>query len=138
MHSASATDFYIEVEPHGTFTFARRTMRDELRILAEVSRLTEGLENPTNQLSVLAGWIAPLKVLTVKAPDGWDIDTMDPLDPAVYEKLIKVYGALRDKEDSFRPGAAGGVKASGPADGQENGVLVSAQVQPSADGPAVS
>lgn len=138
MHAPSATDFYVEVEPLGTFTFAKRTMRDELRIMAEVSRLTEGLDNPTTELRVLAGYIAPLKVLTVKAPEGWDIDTMDPLDQSVYDNIVKVFHALRDKESSFRPGATPPGQAVRPTDSKDNGVLVSKEIQPGANGPAVS
>ena len=133
MHAPGATDFYVEVEPIGTFTFAKRTMRDELRILAEVSRLTEGVESPTAQLSVLAGWLAPLKVLTVRAPEGWDLETLDPLDPESYQKLIKVYGALRDKEGSFRRGTSGDGEGGGAKDGEKPGVLVPAKTQPGAD-----
>lgn len=101
----AATDFHVPVDGIGTFSFAKRMMRDELRIAAEFSRLTEGVDSPTPFLATVAGWISQLRVLTVDAPDGWDLDALDPLDPESYAKLLKVHGALREKEDSFRGGA---------------------------------
>ena len=53
---------------------------------------------------MVGGWLSSLKVLTVRAPEGWSLDELDPLDPASYEKLRKVHKALSDKESSFRPG----------------------------------
>lgn len=101
----SNTDFQITVDGIGTFTFARRRLRDEMAIGAEFSRLTEGVETPTPYLASVAGWVSTLKVLTVEAPEGWDIDAMDPLDEDTYAKLVTVHTALRDKEGSFRSGA---------------------------------
>jgi len=101
---AHATDFTIPVDDIGTFRFGRRTLRDEMRIGAEYSRLTEGVETPTASLDLIAGWIATLKVMTVEAPAGWDIDAMDPLDDGTYAKLLKVHAAFRQKESSFRLG----------------------------------
>ena len=40
--------------------------------------------SPEYFLSQVGGWISPLKVLTVSAPDGWDLDGMDPLDEDTY------------------------------------------------------
>lgn len=99
------TDFQVTVEGIGTFTFARRRMRDELAIAAEFSRLTEGVDTPTPYLASVAGWISTIKVLTVAAPDGWDMEAMDPLNEDTYANLLKVHTALRDKEGSFRSGA---------------------------------
>lgn len=98
----SKHDFTVEVEDIGTFVFARRTMRDEFRIQAEYSRLTEGVPVPALHLFQTATQVATLKVLTVEAPDDWNIDAMDPLDEASYDKLDRVHAALRDKEDTFR------------------------------------
>lgn len=112
----SATDFTVTVDGIGAFTFGRRNMRDEMRIGAEFSRLTEGVETPTPYLATVGGWMATLKVLTVSAPDGWgrtpdgepttDIDEMDPLSGETYDALMKVHAALREKEGSFRSGAS--------------------------------
>jgi hypothetical protein len=127
------TDFTVPVEGIGAFTFAKRSLRDELAIGSEYSRLTEGVDTPTPWLEAVAGWIAALKVLTVEAPKGWNIDELDPLDPETYAKLRKVHAALREKEGSFRrPGGAGG-KADGQGVGSDDGVRVPAPVQPAAD-----
>jgi hypothetical protein len=135
---AEATDFFVEVPSVGTFSFAKRMLRDELRISAEYSRVTEGVETPTAWLQLVGGWYAALKVLTVTAPLGWDIDNLDPLDQESYTKLRTVHAALREKEQSFRTGASQAVQAPRPGDGDVAGVLVPAQVQPGADGPALS
>lgn len=107
----SNTDFQISVDGIGTFTFGRRRMRDEMAIAAEFSRLTEGVETPTPYLASVAGWVSTLKILTVEAPEGWDMDEMDPLDDDTYAKLVKVHTALRDKERSFRSGSKQEVEA---------------------------
>lgn len=97
----SAADFQVDVDGIGTFIFGKRSMRDEIKIQVEYARLIEGVE-PTEWLALVAGWISVLKVLTVMAPPGWDIDELDPLDDASYAKLGKVHKALTDKERSFR------------------------------------
>jgi len=107
---AQKTDFIVDVKGVGSFTFGRRTMGDELKIQVEFAKMTEGV-TPTPWLEQLAGWIAALRVMTVRAPDDWDIDEMDPLDEAVYAKLFKVFMAFRQKEDSFRRGAQQAGKA---------------------------
>lgn len=103
----NATDFTVDVDGVGTFTFGRRTMRDEIKIQVEYARLIEGVE-PTEWLESVAGWLATLRVLTVLAPDGWDIDDLDPLDSATYTKLARVNTELATKERSFRLQPAAG------------------------------
>jgi len=109
MRDPASTDFSVDVEGVGSFRFARRTLRDEMRISAEFARMAEGVDlvdakvgSPEYFLSQVGGWISPLKVLTVSAPDGWDLDSMDPLDEDTYSKLMRVHDALRAKEGSFR------------------------------------
>jgi hypothetical protein len=99
--SAMATDFDVMVEGIGNFRFAKRTMRDELAIQVEYARMIDGVI-PTDWLHSVAGWISALTVLTVKAPDGWDIEAVDPLDPDTYANLALVYEALVTRERSFR------------------------------------
>ncbi|WP_441280566.1 hypothetical protein [Tardiphaga sp. 862_B3_N1_1] len=98
-----ATDFTVPVEGVGKFVFAKRTMADEIAIQREYSGMLQGVE-PTQQLDNLASWMAVLRTLTVRAPEDWDIDEMDPLDPETYEKLLKVFTAVREAENSFRRG----------------------------------
>lgn len=99
--AAGADDFNVNVEGVGSFTFAKRTMRDEIKIQVEFARMIEGVE-PTDWLKLVCGWLSTLSVLTVRAPVGWDIESMDPLDDEVYAQLNKVHEVLRDKERSFR------------------------------------
>lgn len=102
------TDFPVSVDGVGQFTFARRTMRDEIAIQVEYARIIDGAE-PTAWLQAVGGWLSVLKVLTVRAPEGWDLDDLDPLDEGTYAKLTAVYGGLTEKERSFRrqPALAG-------------------------------
>ena len=86
----------------GVFTFRRRTFRDEFKIEAEYSRLTEGIETPTKTLGYFSEATAAIKVLLVEGPDDWDIDKFDPLDPDSYRKLTAVFIALQEKEIFFR------------------------------------
>lgn len=129
----AATDFFVDVEGIGNFSFARRMLRDEMRIAAEYSRITEGVETPTEWLQFVGTWVSTLKVLTVTAPDGWDIDAMDPLDQETYANLRDVHAALREKEQSFRAGKKGAGAAERKDDSAGPGVLVPAEVQPGAD-----
>lgn len=115
--AASDTDFVVDVEGVGAFVFGRRKMADHIKINVEYARLTEGVM-PTPWLDTVATWLSVLKVLTVRAPEGFVVDELDPLDEETYAKLLKVHSALRAKEDSFRPGAkAPGEGARAPAGG---------------------
>lgn len=107
-----ATDFTVPVEGVGTFVFGYRDMKDQLRINVEYSRIVEDV-TPTQWLDSLATALATLKVLTVRAPEDWSIDTMDPLDDEVYAKIFKVWGALRDQERSFRQKPQGAGSGAG-------------------------
>lgn len=127
MRRPQPSDFIVDVEGVGSFTFAKRTMKDEIDIQVEYARLIQGVE-PTEWLSRVGGWISTLKVLTVRAPDKWDLDDMDPLDEKVYEDMLLVYLALRAKEDSFRRKPGAGSEEGGQAAGQDNRLLVPAPV----------
>lgn len=109
---AKETDYTVSVEGIGTFTFGRRAMRDEIAIQVEYARIIDGVA-PTEWLALVGGWLSTLRVLTVRAPEGWDIDALDPSDPETYSKLLRVHDALTEKERSFRQG----VKPAGEASG---------------------
>lgn len=106
--AAKPSDFTVNVPDVGSFTFGQRTMRDEVAIQVEFARMIDGVE-PTAWLEMVCGWISTLKVLTVRAPDGWDLDELDPLDDESYAKMHAVHQALGEQERSFRrgPGVAG-------------------------------
>lgn len=125
--------FEIHVPGVGTFECQRRNMRDELRIEAEYSRLTEGIETPTDALETSARMISAIKVLVTSAPEGWDIDEMDPFDQDTYAKIVKVYLAIREKENSFRRLLGNRGQASGTSPSGESGAVVSENIQPTAE-----
>jgi hypothetical protein len=113
----SPTDFTLHVEGVGSFVFGYRKMPDELKIAAEFSRICEGVDKPNEFLQLVGNWIATLRVLTVRGPEGWDLDELDPLSDEDYAKLAKVYSALRAKEDSFRSGKKQAGEGKGEAVG---------------------
>lgn len=102
--ASTGATFALPVEGEGSFTFRRRQMRDEFRIGAEYCRLSEGVAGATPWFAGLCQAVATLRVLTVEAPPGWDLDKMDPLEPATYDRIIRVHQALREKEEFFRSG----------------------------------
>lgn len=120
---ASPTDFIVPVEGVGDFVFGRRKMADHLKIEVEYARITEGVL-PTPWLDKLATWLATLRVLAVRVPEGFNIDELDPLEEETYAKLMKVHIALREKEGSFRRRPAPASEGSGQAEGGQPRVLV--------------
>lgn len=101
IRTPKVTDFTVTVEGIGRFVFGKRTMGDELAIQREYADIIGGV-TPTVWLETMGGWLSVLRVLTVRAPDGWDLDEMNPLDEDTYARLHQVYTALRDQERSFR------------------------------------
>ena len=91
----------VPVEGIGTFTFAHRKMASQLRIEAEEENILGG---PSTNAVLRNGayMLATLSVLTERAPSGWDVDSMDPLDPEERARVRKVYEALRVAEEKFR------------------------------------
>lgn len=133
MRNPSRNDYEVPVEGIGNFTFARRAIGDELKIQAEYARINDGVSQPTPWLYSLATWFSALRVLMVKAPDGWSLEELDPLEDESYAKIKQVYEAMREKEDSFRRKPGAGSKAPGQGDGKDGGVLVPEEVQPPAE-----
>lgn len=131
MRIESSSDFPVEVQGLGTFIFGYRKLNDELRIQVEYARITESVP-ATVWLFNLATYISTLRVLLVKAPSGWDLDELDPLDDDSFIQLERVFAALRAKEDSFRPKLAKAGKEPGKTDVPDDGVLVPTEVQPPA------
>ena len=121
--TAQDTDFVVKVEGVGSFTFGKRTMRDEIAIQVEFARIIDGVE-PTAWLQTVGGWLSTLRVLTVRAPAGFAADDLDPLDDDTYATLGKVYDALAEQERSFRRQKNGGSKGNSPSSGDYGGVLV--------------
>ena len=95
-------DFTFPVEGVGAFTFGRRGMLDQIAIERVYAELTGGLIPYASVFGELCSKIADLKVLTVKAPDGWSLDALDPMDESSYAKINAIWEGLREAELRFR------------------------------------
>lgn len=101
----SPDEFVADIDGIGQFVFARRKMRLEIKAKVELRRLTEGetLDEFTTMFLVA---IADLKTFILRAPGkGWtadELDSADALDPDVYARVLLVWGAFREKEQTFR------------------------------------
>lgn len=143
MQQGKLTDFTIKVPGIGTFVFAKRNLRLEIAANVAYSRLTENVD-VDDITGTYCRAIADLNTLMVDGPEGWseeEIDEMDSFDPETYNKLVKVWRALLEKEETFRPAKPAGSQESGGADGEgtldPNGgdvrAVVSPDVQPPPD-----
>ena len=137
MRLPQATDFIEDVEGVGHFRFARRKMADEMQIQRLFAEYTGGIQ-PTIWLLTLGEYLSTLRVLTVTAPDGWDLDNLDPLEEDTYAKLGRVFTALREREETFRTGSK--PKGQGISEGhaEHGGSLVSPDVSTASQPPALS
>lgn len=109
------TDYTVTADGIGTFTFGRRNnMRDELDVQREYSSILRGV-TPTVWFDTLANWFAIFRVMTVHAPDGWDLEAFDPMADDTYAKLQRVYDAMSEKESSFRSDNAAPSQGGGAA-----------------------
>lgn len=115
MRAAHATDFNVDVEGIGRFTFARRKMGDVAKIRSRYNVMTEGNYTQEGYIADMSSWgIVTLQTLMVAQPDSFNIDDLDPLmDPDCEKKVTAIYNALRNKEDSFRPKQAQGSEVAG-------------------------
>ncbi len=100
--------YVVNVPDVGTFEIRKRTLSVQMKIHAELNRLTEGapLSTLSDWFIDLCGLVAELKGLIIKSPDGWSMEDVDPLDDG-YDRLRAVYRAIRTQEDSFRTQAKG-------------------------------
>jgi hypothetical protein len=122
--AASISDFVVPVDDIGSFTFGRRNFRGQIASDIEFARLTEGVTTIDEVLEMFCRAMADLKTFTVQAPADWDVDELDPFDQDSYAKVLKVWGALRDKEAAFRQGTGTDGKAGGQGAGGDGGVVV--------------
>lgn len=137
MRPQQPNDFFEDVEGIGRFRFARRKMNDEIKIQRLFSDYTGGV-NPTAWLLTLGEYLSTLRVLTVESPEGWDMDNMDPLDEETYEKIGRVFVALREREETFRGKPRTNGQGQGPQDAEHGGSVVSTDVPPAAEPSALS
>ena len=120
--------YVVNVPDVGTFEVRKRTLRVQMAIHAELNRLTEGapLSTLSDWFIDLCGLVAELNGLSIKAPDGWSMEDVDPLDDG-YDRLRIVYRAIRTQEDSFRTKAKGDQAASSGS-GEQPPVVVPGSV----------
>jgi hypothetical protein len=128
MREPSKNDYSVMVAGVGNFIFARRTLGDEISIQVERSKILDGTEHPTDFLWNLAVWMSALRVLMVKAPADWDLESLDPLEAETFDQISRVFLEMRNKEDSFRrkPDKAGEVERAENI--EVDGVLVPEKV----------
>lgn len=93
--------FEVAVEDIGVFTFRRRNMRDQLKIEAAARHDTNSMSS-SGDLFLAALQIETLSLLTVTAPDGWNLLDLDPLNESDWAKLDRVFRELRSAEERFR------------------------------------
>lgn len=115
----------VSVAGIGDFRFRHRTIRDQFKIEVEAFRLLDGETSPPPGLRHFAVMMATLAVLKDTTPPGFDLDTLDPLDPAAFESLEEVYAALRTAEDAFRGRVSGGGEGAGQGTGATDADMVS-------------
>lgn len=97
--------FTVDVPEIGTFTFKKRRVPEQVQLESLSLEYTNGQRQEDSHLANMAHVFATLSVLMVKAPDGFDLDEMDPLDAADTDRMWAVWKELRDTEAAFRKGA---------------------------------
>lgn len=95
----------VDVAGVGSFEVRRPIMRTAIAVEVEYARLTEGIEVVPPDLAYICRVLSYLKVMVVSAPDGWDVDNVDPYDEGEVSKLREVHDALTEAEARFRQGA---------------------------------
>lgn len=134
------TDFHVDVDGLGRFCFARRTMGDVYRIRGRYNQITGGFYDDDGRMADLSalGYVT-IQTLLVEGPEGFDLETLDPLvDDDYDEKVLRIFTALREKELSFRPRPTPSSEAAGQGHGTNVRPVVPAAVSAGTDGPALS
>lgn len=96
--------FSVSVDGIGEFTFKRRTLDAQFKIEAGAVQLLGG-ETASDALYRMAISFATVRHLAVTVPEGWDVDEIDPLDSEQMDRVQRVFGRLRQQEETFRKGA---------------------------------
>lgn len=129
--------FTVEVPGIGTFTFRRRTLGDDIRIMALYDGMLGGVAQPSALLDSLATAVATLRTLAVAWPsEAWQPDRLAQMDVLADDRtaaLLQVFGALSAREDEFRPAAQRRFQAPREDAGPQPGDVVPPAIQPAAD-----
>ena len=120
MRTPKDTDFALDVDGFGRFIFGRRTKEDVYKIRARYSALTESHYTADGRVAdVGALALVTLQTLMVGAPEGFDLDAIDPLMDDDFDAApLAVFEALRARERSFRPKPEKTSEAAGTATSQ--------------------
>jgi hypothetical protein len=100
-----ATDLEVAVEGIGTFIFGRRKPEDVFKIRCRYAVLTESHYTESGAVADLGALgICTIQLLMVAAPEGFDLESLDPLMSDDWESTIaRIFLALRAKELTFKP-----------------------------------
>jgi hypothetical protein len=133
MRAPKDTDFNVELEGLGKFRFARRTFGDRIKIRGEVARLSRDFGDDLDAVAEVTV-VAVYKTLLVACPPGWeDIESIDLVsNPQAEEQAWQLFLKLQEAEETFRKGRDVAGKEGGQTAGQDDTVLVQAEVQPTA------
>lgn len=93
--------FDLDVPDIGTFTFRRRTARLAFAAVKAGIDFIGGAAT-TGWQADMGTAIGVLATFTVRSPDGWNLENMDPLDPDDAARILAVAEALRAEEARFR------------------------------------
>lgn len=116
MRTAGNNDFQVDVDGIGRFTFGRKTMRDIYAIRGEYAAVTANNFTDDGAFADIGAWaFITLGRQMVAAPAGFSLDIDPVLDDGAEEKIVKVFFALREKEQSFRPQPQSAVAGTGQA-----------------------
>lgn len=93
----SEKTFSADVENIGSFTFKYPRVMDELAIDAKAADLLDGNKNPSVYANNIAYEMATLSFVTVKAPEGWNLEKIYN-----YKELDAVYQVYLQRVLQFR------------------------------------
>lgn len=133
----AARVFTVDVPGIGAFTFRRRTLGDDIRIMALYDAMLGGVAQPSALLDSLATAVSTLRVLATTWPsDAWHperLAQMDVLEDDRTSELLQVFGALSAREDEFRPPQKRRFQAPRPEEGEQPRDVVPPPLPPAAD-----
>jgi hypothetical protein len=102
----AALPFKLDVDGIGDFMFREKSFRDQVKIESMASeilgRSIVNMRPDELGLAAVALGFAHLSVLTVDAPAGWDLEKLDPVEEESAEKVMQVYGRLKEELARFR------------------------------------
>lgn len=120
----------------GAFTFRRRTLGDDITIMARYDAMLGGVAQPSPLLDSLATAVATYRTLALSWPKEWEPEKIAEMDVLADDRtadLLRVFGALSAREDEFRPPEKRRFQAAGKDAGDQPGGVVPAEIQPAAD-----